>query len=203
MKRFLIFLFLFLFSLPAFAMRQYYIKNDTDYDLQFLCFNKDECYSMNPNIIEIKDKKFVGFGGYHYFDLSTYKYDAKTLTYSVDVLVDRDPFTDSDICDKSPYDKGNITHLIFSLKYSPSTKKFKTSYKGFASSEDIIQYENNKPTAIHVNYLNLYYDNNPKFIKNLSEWLRFFNKEITKTIGKPDSYDYDVEIEYIIPHYIH
>ena len=42
-----------------------------------------------------------------------------------------------------------------------------------------------------------------KYIKDLSDWLRFFNKEIVKTIGKPNNYGYDVEIEYIIPHYIH
>lgn len=67
-------------SIPALAARKYYIKNDTDYGLQFLCFSEKECYNITPNIIDIKNKKFVGFGGYHYFDISTYKYDKNTHT---------------------------------------------------------------------------------------------------------------------------
>ena len=194
--------FIFLCS-PAFAAREYYIENNTNFDLQFLCFNKNECYSLNSNIIEIKNKKFVGFGGYHYYDIDTYKYDKNTHVYNVDVLVDRDPFTDLDICNKCPYDQGNITHLIFSLTYKPLIKKFKATYKGFVSSEDIIEYENGQPTNIYTNYLNIYYDNNPKYIKDLSNWLKFFNKELPKTIGNPNSYGYDIEIEYIIPYYLH
>ena len=74
-KVFLTFISIILISAPVFAAKKYYIKNDTDYNLQFLCFNERECYSVNPNIIEIKNKKFVGFGNYHYFDISTYKYN--------------------------------------------------------------------------------------------------------------------------------
>ena len=70
-----ILLMLLFFNLPAFATREYYIKNDTDYDLQFLCFNENECYSINPDIINVKNKQFVGFGNYHYYDISSYKYD--------------------------------------------------------------------------------------------------------------------------------
>ena len=191
-----------LISIPVYAARDYYIKNDTNYNLQFLCFNEKECYSINPNIIDIKNKKFVGFEGYHYFDISTYKYNKNTQTFSVDVLVDRDPFTDLGVCDKSPFDRGNITHLIFSLTYKPLIKEFKATYKGFVSSEDIVQYENSKPTAIYVNYLNIYYNKNFKYIKDLPDWLKFFNNEIVKTIGKPNSYAYDVELKYIIPYYI-
>ena len=183
--------------------RKYYIKNDIDYGLRFLCFNENECYSLNPNIIEIKNKKFVGFGAYHYYDISSYKYDKESNTYSVDILIDRDPFTDLGVCNKCPFDKGNITHLIFSLTYNPLEKNFNATYKGFVSSEDITEYVNGEPSAITVNYLNIYYDNNPTYIKDLSNWLKFFNKELAKTIGKPDGYGYDVEIEYIIPHYLH
>ena len=184
-----------------FTTREYYIKNDTDYNLQFLCFNEDECYSLNPDIIEIKNKKFVGFGGYHYYDMDTYKYDKDTQVYNVDVLVDRDPSTDLGVSNKCPFDRGNITHLIFSLTYKPTTKEFQATYKGFASSEDILKYKNGEPSVINVNYLNIYYDNNPKYIKDLSNWLKFFNKDLPKTIGKPDNYGYDIEIEYIIPYY--
>lgn len=202
-KIFLILISIFLINIPASAKREYYIKNDTDYNLQFLCFNEKECYNITPNIIYIKNKKFVGFGKYHYFDISTYKYNKSTNTYSIDVLVDRDPSTDLNICNKCPYDKGNITHLIFSLIYKPLSKEFKATYKGFVSSEDIVQYEGSKPTAIQVNYLNIYYDKNSKYIKDLSDWLDFFNKEIVKTIENPYGYGYDTELEYIIPHYIH
>ena len=145
----------------------------------------------------------VGFEGNHYFDLSTYKYDKNTHTYFVDIVVDRDPFTDLEINDKSPYDKGNITHLIFSLVYSPLTNKMEATYKGFISSEDRLEYVNGKVNAIDTNYINVYYDNNPKYIKDLSSWLEFFDKDIPKTIGKPDGFGYEVEIEYIIPYYIH
>ena len=203
MKKIFLFLILVIFTvLPTLAARKYYIKNNTDYDLQFLCFSEKECYNINPSIIKVKDKEFVGFGAYHYYDLSSYKYDKSTNTYSVDVLVDRDPSTDLDVCNKSPFDRGNITHLIFSLVYKPFPKKFKATYKGFVSSEDIVEYENGKPSAIYVNYLNIYYDNNPKNIKDLSDWLNLFNKRVAKTFGKHNGYTYDVDIKYIIPHYI-
>lgn len=189
--------------IPSFAAKKYYIKNDTGCDLKFLCFNEDECYNIDPSIINIKDKKFVGFGAYHYYDLSSYKYDKSTNTYSIDILVDRDPSTDLGVCNKSPFDRGNITHLIFSLVYKPFPKKLKATYKGFVSSEDIVEYENGKPSAIYANYLNIYYDNNPKNIKDISIWLEFFNNKIIKTFGKPNgSRNYDVEIEYIIPYYV-
>lgn len=200
--------YLFLFSINRFycvtsnCNKKYYIKNNNNYDLQFLCFSEKECYSLNANIIEVKNKKFVGFGAYHYYDLGSYKHDNKTNTYSVDVLVDRDPSTDLDVCNKCPFDRGNITHLIFSLIYKPFPKKFKATYKGFVSSEDIVKYENGKPTAIYGNYLNIYYDSNPENIKDLSDWLNLFNKRVAKTFGKHNGYTYDVDIKYIIPYYI-
>ena len=60
-----------------------------------------------------------------FYDLSSYKYDKSTNTYSIDILVDRDPSTDLGVCNKSPFDRGNITHLIFSLVYKPFPKNFK------------------------------------------------------------------------------
>jgi len=203
MKKIVFALILIIFvCLPTFAAKKYYIKNDIDYDLQFLCFSEKECYSLNANIIEVKNKKFVGFGAYHYYDLGSYKHDNKTNTYSVDVLVDRDPSTDLDVCNKCPFDRGNITHLIFSLIYKPFPKKFKATYKGFVSSEDIVKYENGKPISHHINYLDIYYNNNANYIKDLKHWLNLFNKRVAKTFGKPNDYTYDTDIKYIIPHYI-
>ena len=202
MKKIFLIILLFIFTvLPVFAAKKYYIKN-TNYDLKFLCFSEKECYNINPNIIKIKNKEFIGFGTFHYYDLSSYIYNSKTNTYSVDVLIDRDPFTDSNICNKSPYDKGNITHLIFSLVYKPFPKKFKAIYKGFVSSEDIIQYKNGKPVSHHINFLNIYYDKNHNYIKDLKYWLNYFNKEVLKNFGTKYSSNYNIEIEYIIPYYI-
>ena len=184
-----------------YTKRKYYIENNDKYNLIFLCFTKNECYSLNPDIINVKNKQFVGFGGFHYYDISSYKYDEKSNTYNVDVLVDRDPSTDLGVCNKSPYDKGNITHLIFSLTYNPLAKNFNAIYKGFVSGEDIVQYENARPASHYVKYINIYYNNNPTYIKDLNNWLDFFNKELAKTIGIPDSYGYDIEIEYVIPYY--
>ena len=181
--------------------RKYYIENDEKYHLKSLCFTKNECYSLNPDIIEIKNKQFVGFGAYHYYDISTYKYDKDTNTYSVDILIDRDPSTDLGVSNKCPFDRGNITHLIFALTYNPLEKNFNATYKGFVSSEDIVEYENGEPASHYVNYINIYFNNNPAYIKDLNNWLDFFNKEVPKTIGKSDSYGYDIEIEYIIPYY--
>ena len=203
MKKIVFALILIIFvCLPTFAARKYYIKNDSDCCLQFLCFSEKECYNINPSIIKVKDKKFVGFGAYHYYDLSSYKYDKNTNTYYVDILVNRDPFTDLNVCNKSPYDRGNITHLIFSLVYKPFSKKFKATYKGFVSSEDIIKYENGKPISHHINYLDIYYNNNANYIKDLKHWLNYFNKDVLKKFGTQYSSNYDVEIEYIIPYYI-
>lgn len=203
MKKIVFALILIIFvCLPTFAAKKYYIKNDIDYDLQFLCFSEKECYSLNANIIEVKNKKFVGFGAYHYYDLGSYKHDKKTNTYSVDVLVDRDPSTDLDVCNKCPFDRGNITHLIFSLIYKPFPKKFKATYKGFVSSEDIVKYENGKPISHHINYLDIYYNNNANYIKDLKHWLNYFNKDVLKKFGTQYSSNYDVDIKYIIPYYI-
>ena len=202
MKKIFLFMALIIFTvLPVFSAREYYIKNDSDYNLQFLCFSEEECYSLNPDIIEVKNKKFVGFGAYHYYDISTYKYDKHKHIYSVDVLVDRDPSTDFGICNKCPYDRGNITHLIFSLTYKPLTKKFKATYKGFVSSEDIVQYKNDMPISHNTNYLNIYYDNNSNYVKDLKLWLNYFNKEVLKNFGTSYS-SYDIELEYIIPYYL-
>ena len=202
MKKIFLVLIIFFVSLPVFAARKYYIENDMNYNLQFLCFDENECFNITPTILKIKNKEFVGFGNYHYYDISTFKYDKDTQTYSVDILVDRDPSTDLGVCNKSPYDKGNITHLIFSLTYNPSKKKFRATYKGFVTSEDIVQYKNSQPISIKVNYLNIYYDQNTEYIEDLPNWLKFFNKKLAKTIGKPYNYGYDVELEYIIPYYI-
>ena len=203
MKKIFLFLILVIFTvLPTLAARKYYIKNNTDYDLQFLCFSEKECYNINPSIIKVKDKEFVGIGAYHYYDLSSYKYDKSTNTYSVDVLVDRDPSTDLDVCNKCPFDRGNITHLIFSLVYKPFPKKFKATYKGFVSSEDIVEYENGKPISHHLNYLDIYYNNNANYIKDLKHWLNYFNKDVLKKFGTQYSSNYNIELEYIIPCYL-
>ena len=60
MKKLVLFLLILIFNfLPAFAAKKYYIKNDTDYNLQFLCFSKHNCYNITPTIIEIQNKEFV------------------------------------------------------------------------------------------------------------------------------------------------
>ena len=199
-KLFVIICFVFL-CLPALARKDYYIKTDKDYNLEFLCFNENECYNSTPDEIKIKNKRFVGFSGFHYFDASTYKYDKSTDTHTVDVMVDRDPSTDLRICNKCPYDRGNITHLIFSLSYTPSKKKFKATYKGFISSEDMMSYKGGYQ-YITVHYLNYYYDKNQKLIADLDEWLEFLNKKMPQRFGTRESSNYDIEIEYIIPRYL-
>lgn len=45
-KLFFILISIILISIPASAKREYYIKNDIDYNLKFLCFNENECYNI-------------------------------------------------------------------------------------------------------------------------------------------------------------
>ena len=205
MKKILI-LFLFLTfscsSVNAYKNREYYIKKDNDFNIEFLCFSPKKCYNSTPYVITINGKKFVGFGGYHYFDISTYRHDIKTDTYTVNVIVDRDPSNDLGYYSKCPYDKGYITHLIFKLIYNPTQKIFKSEYIGFVSSEDIIEYEGNTIEKMYKKYINTYYDNDPNKIAELQNWLDYFNKKIIKTFGKKYGSDYDIEIIYILKRYL-
>ena len=202
-KLFILFVSFILLCLPtsAYKLKQYYIKKTVE-GSDFLCFSKNKCYNITPTIIRVNSSEFVGFGGYHYFDIASYKHNINSDTYSVDVLVDRDPSTDYGYYTKCPYDDGYITHLIFSIKYIPAKKIFKAEYKGFLSSKTILAYENGIPSSSYVKYLNIYYNNKPELIKELRDWLNYYNKDIIKTFGKKYSSNYDIEIIYIIKHYI-
>ena len=116
--------------------------------------------------------------------------------------MDRDPFGDLDICNKSPYDKGNITHLLFNLKYNPSKRIFKAEYIGFASSVDKLNYKNDKPESIETNFIDIYYDNNPALIEELDELLDYYNNEAIKTFDKEDGETFDVTIVHILKRYL-
>ena len=134
--------------------------------------------------------------------MSTYNYDKKTKTYSVNVLIDRDPTTDLGICNKCPYDKGNITHLLFNLKYNPSKKIFKAEYIGFASSKDSLAYGDDGYQYIETDFINIYYDNNPDLIEELNKLLNYYNNEAIKTFNKRNGEAFGVEIMYIIKRYL-
>ena len=55
---------------------------------------------------------------------------------------------------------------------------------------------------ILVGTLTLYPPYKTKYIKDLADWLKFYNKKVSKTFGKPNGLtDYNIEIEYIIPYY--
>ena len=185
-----------------FKNNYYYIEKDDKYQTEFLCFLKHRCYYTVPSVVNIKGKDFVGFGNYYYYDLSTYKYDRKTKTYSVNVLVDRDPTTDLGICNKSPYDNGNITHLLFTISYNPSKKIFKAEYIGFASSKDSLIHKNDGYQYIETNFINIYYDNNPNLIEELDERLKYYNNEAAKTFDKTNGEAFGVEMMYIIKRYL-
>lgn len=189
------------FILPALAQRDYYIKKDKQYGSTFLCFNKEECYCIDPEIITIKGKKFVSFRGYNFYDISTYKYDKNTDTYTVDMIIDRDASRDNERYSKCPYDNGNITHLIFNITYTPSKEQFKAIYKGFVSTKDILEYKNGQPSAITVNFLNIYYNNNSKLIKEFSEFEAHFEKA-KKTFHKAYGCEYWVEIIYLLKYFL-
>ena len=126
----------------------------------------------------INGKEYISSGGSYYYDLNTYKYDKKTKTHSVDVLVDRDPTTDFGYYNYCPYDNGIITHILFNLSYSEITKKFKSEYKGFLSQKLIAMYEDNKPARDKFEPIKIYYDNSQELIPELQMHLNFFNDEI-------------------------
>jgi len=186
----------------AYKSKSYYIKKDSTHNIEFLCFSAKSCYNATPEIIKVKDKTYVGFGGYHYYDISSYKYNINTNTYNVDIAVDRDPSTDLGYYNKCPYDKGDITHLIFSLAYIPNKRYFNITYKGFISSKLVVEYEKESPVKNYFQHLNVYYDNNPSLIEELQSWLDYYNKNTIKTFRKKYNANYDIEIMYIIKHYI-
>lgn len=203
-KLFIVTFILIIFSIPTFAgqNKNYYINKDSNFGLISLCFSAKRCYNATPEIIKVKDKTYVGFGGYHYYDISSYKHNVSTNTYYVDVAVDRDPSTDFGYYSKCPYNEGDITHLIFSLTYNPKKKYFKAVYKGFITTKLMIEYEKGLPVRSYFKYLNIYYDNNPSLIDELQNWLDYYNKDIIKTFGKKYGSIYDIEIMYILKNYI-
>ena len=180
----------------------YYIKKDAQYQTEFLCFLNNKCYYSKPSVLDIKNKKFVTFANTYYYDINSYQYNKKTKTYSVDVLIERDPSGDLGICNKSPYDNGNITHLLFNFIYNPSKKVFKAKYIGFVSSKDKLNYKNNKLESIETDFIEIYYDNNPNLIKELKELLNYYNNEAIKTFDKEGGEIFDVEIAYILKRYL-
>jgi hypothetical protein len=195
---------LIIFSNPAIASKNknYYIKKDVHNGMEFLCFSAKTCYNATPEVIKVNDKTYVGFGGYYYYDIGSYKYNASTNTYNVDIAVDRDPSGDLGYYNKCPYDEGNITHLIFSLTYSPNKRYYKAAYKGVISTKLIVEYEKVNPVKNYFKYLNVYYDNRPSLIDELQNWLDYFNKNRIKTFGKKYGVNYDIEIKYILKYYI-
>ena len=199
-KIFALFICLILLCLPVLAKKTYYIKDEPEYELKFLCFSEEDCYNVTPSFLEVKNKKFVGFGDFNYYDLDTYKYNKATDTYNVNVVIERDPSTDSDVIDHSPYDKGYITHLIFSLTYCPSKKIFNASYIGFISGFDVTEYKNGEPYSITTNFIDIYYNNNPKYISDLDSWIKELNQEIPKTFGQIGGSKHDIALEYLIPY---
>lgn len=144
------------------------------------------------DLIKVQDKTFVGFGGFNYYDMDSYKYNAQKDTYVVDIIEDRDPSTDLMYYSPSPYDDGIITHILLSIKYTPSKKKAKVKYKGFISSKEVLKYKNGVLHSMNNIPTYIYYDNNKKHIPELKMWLDYYNftnikkshyhNEITKSI---------------------
>lgn len=210
------------FILPVFAQKDYYIKKDTKFNIQYMCFSENECYPLSPETIEVKKKKFINFIGFDYYDLETFKYDKKNDIYKVDMIVDKNPIAVDEYNTKCPYDKGYITNLIFNITYSPSKDELNATYKGFISSKVLM----NHNTDIYFRYLNIYYDNNTNLIKEFNEYrtnknsntfpfraylhyqlysgLRNGNSERTLSdMEEEDIARKKIEIEYILPYYIH
>jgi len=181
---------------------EFYIKYIKEYNQLFLCKKNGDCYNATPERLGIKDRRFIGFSTFSFYDIDSYKYDKENNTYTVDIAIDRDPSTDLGYYNKCPFDEGEITYLIFSLKYSPFQEIFKADYKGFISAELKVEYnEKGKPEAIYFDNYKIYYDNNPAYVEELNNYTKYFN-ELSETSGSKLFADYHIELTKLIPMYL-
>ena len=168
------------------------------YGSDLLCFSEDDCHYVEPHSEIVNNRNLVRFSEDHYYDLSTYKYNKLTDTYRVNLIYDRDPYDEFGFYSKCPYDEGNISHIIFSIKYIPSKQVFKAEYIGFMSSKNIIDEQKGSIKK----FLNMYFTKDANFIPELNDYLKYFNEEAIQTFNSPHGFEYDIEITYLIKKYL-
>lgn len=205
MKKVLVLLLLLLSflgtSIYVFADEIYYVEKDNQYETESLCNSQGECLNITPDKLKISNRRFWAFSGYYYWDIDSYKYDRENDIYSVDVAFDRDPSTDLGYYSKCPFDKGDIIYIIFNFQYSPSHKTFSAKYKGIISAEEVVERSGNgEIERIYFNNFKIYYNTNPKLIKELEDYNKNF-KNLINEFGK-DGVNYDKEMTIVIPRFI-
>ncbi len=80
-------------------------------------------------------KQFVSFDSYCTYNLSTYNYDYKNNTLSIDVECDIFGFGFGEFSTISQYDKKPYKFAIISLKYNLTTNELKSKYIGYITQE--------------------------------------------------------------------
>jgi len=128
---------------------------------------------------EIKNTNII-IGSRLGYDLNSYKYDPHKDRFYIDVIEKTEDNNTQKV--KCPYSNGNITHLIFGVKYAPQKDYFMAEYKGFACNlgEYGIQ--------------RIYYDNNKNLIPN---YTTKYIETIKEEMYNPDKNDYFEPARYI------
>ncbi len=102
--------------------------------LLFLILNFIIVYSTTKYHEKINSKyhTYLQRNQEYFYDLSTFKYNPISNNYTIDVALNMYTYEGENTI-KSPFDKNNISYLIYSTKYSKKTKQIKIKYVGFIS----------------------------------------------------------------------
>lgn len=130
------------------------------------------------------------------YDLKTFKYNPITKTYSTDVIYQL--IFAYDEYSRSPYDDNYIFFVILGTKYSSITKKLNVKYKGFVSADFIMSDE---PEGIWYEDIKVYYDNNPKYLPQLKEYIKDFKAWVKNTDYKSSIWHEDMVMNKIFNAY--
>jgi len=176
-KIILVCLFLF-FCMPVFAAKEYFIKTDTQYNLQ-LRKNLYDTINNYDNIynFEILTKEFTCHNK-NCYDISSLHYNKFTKTYTIDMIMDL-MWCNAHQEYKSPYGDGYISHLIFETKFDDN--KITTNCKGFVVGNVVVDYKNGKPASAHYDITSVH-KGKPKTIDDIKEFEGIFLDKDTHTL---------------------
>ena len=154
-KKVLLFL-LFFTCLPVFAEYEgIFYGNNTPFD------------------IYIKEKKYTYFVN-NCYDLKSFKYDKKTDSYYIDMIIDLMFWNEHQLYE-SPYKDGYISHLLFKTKLKG--KKLTVECNGFVVADVVPEYRNGRSYSTHYDIIAVH-KGKPNTVKNIKEFENTFSKWI-------------------------
>jgi hypothetical protein len=153
-----------------------------------ICF----LFSLGVNTIENKTRTNEYYWGSispNFYDLNTFKYNAITNNFSIDIFYELDDWHNSNAYIKSPNDENYILYLIFGTEYYPKNNKLEIKYKGYVSAEFIE--DKTKQSGYKLSKIKTYYDDNCSYIPKLEEFI----EDLRRCLSGGDKLTYDYFIE--------